>query len=161
MKSFWKVFEFLSAKLKMIGAACLAGMALLTCVDVVGRLFRHPVFGAVEIVAFLGAVAVATSLAFTHDTGGHIGVEILVGRLSRKTRAVIDILTGALNLVFFSLVTWKMFEYSISMKQSGEVSMSLGIPEYPFIFIVAICFVVLSVFILKGIVGNFEELRKK
>ncbi len=161
MKSFWKVFEFLSAKLKLIGAICLGIMALLTCVDVTGRLLRHPVFGAVEIVAYLGALAVSMTLAVTHATNGHLGVEILVGRFSRKKRAVIDIATGVMSFVFFSLVTWQMFDYGISMKQSGEVSMSLGFPQYPVIFVVAACFVVFSVFILKGIVNNFAKLRQK
>ncbi len=161
MKFFWKVFDFFSAKLKLIGAACLACMAALTCVDVVGRFVRHPVFGAVEVVAFMGAVAVAMALAVTHETNAHIGVEIFVSRLSKKKRALVNVLTGTLSFIFFSLVTWQMFDYSISMKRSGEVSMSLGVPQYPFIFVVAICFVVFSVFILKGIVGNFEELRKK
>jgi TRAP-type C4-dicarboxylate transport system permease small subunit len=161
MKTFWNVFEFISGKLKLIGAACLVAMTLLTCVDVVGRFIRHPVFGAIEIVAYMGALAVSTTLAFTHDTNGHIGVEILVSRFSKKTRAVIDIVTGLMSFVFFSLVTWQMFEYSVSMKRSGEVSMSLGFPQYPVIFVVAVCFVVFSVFILKNIVNNFDELRKK
>ena len=161
MKSFLKVFEYLSGKFKLIGAACLTVMALLTCIDVVGRFIRHPVLGAVEIVSYLGVLAVAMTLAFTHDTQGHIGVEILVTRFSRKTRAVITICTSVISFVFFVLVTWQMFEYSISMKQSGEVSMSLGFPQYPVIFVVAVCFVVFSVFILKGIVDNFAKLRKK
>ena len=44
--------------MKICGAACLMGMTLLTCVDVVGRKLGHPVFGSVELVGFMATLAV-------------------------------------------------------------------------------------------------------
>lgn len=147
--------------MKTVGAAFLVGMALLTCVDVVGRLFKHPVFGSVELVTLMGVFGVVFSLPFTHDTKGHIGVELFVAKLPRKTRAFIDICTAFFSFLFFGLVTWRMFDYAWKMMESGEVSMNLELPEYLFIFVVAFCFVVFSLIIIKGIVENFEEMRRK
>jgi len=161
MKGFWKVFQFISDKMKVIGAACLVIMTLLTCVDVVGRFLRHPVFGSVEIMGFLGTFAVAMALPVTHATKGHIGVEILVTKLSKKVCAFIDLCTSLLSLGLFILVSWQMFDYSWKFKASGEVSMNLELPEYLIIFVVACCFVVFSVFILKDVIENLKILRKK
>lgn len=147
--------------MKVIGAASLVGMTTLTCVDVVGRFFKHPVFGSVELVTLMGVFGVVFSLPFTHETKGHIGVELLVTKLHRRTRAFIDLCTACCGLAFFGLVTWRMFGYAWKMMESGEVSMNLELPEYMAIFLVSFCFVVFSLIIIKELVINFEEMRRK
>ena len=161
MSGFWKFIDTISDKMKMIGAACLVIMTLLTCVDVVGRFLRHPVFGSVEIMSFLGTFAVAMVLPLTHKLKGHIGVEIVVTKFSRRFRAFVDLCTAILSLGLFSLVSWQMFEYSIKFKESGEVSMNLELPEYLIILVVAVCFVIFSIVILNDIIDYFQALRKK
>ena len=42
MAFFWKFIQWVLDKMKIMGAGCLVGMMLLTCVDVVGRAFGHP-----------------------------------------------------------------------------------------------------------------------
>lgn len=158
---FWKFVRFLSNKLKIVGAICLIGMSALTCVDVVGRFFKHPVFGSVELVGFMGVLAVAAALPFTHETNGHIGVELFVRRLSARKRVFIDICTAVLSLVLFALVSWRMVVYGINLERSGEVSMNLKLPEYLIVFMVAFCFMVLSATILKGVIEAFGQLRDK
>jgi TRAP-type C4-dicarboxylate transport system permease small subunit len=161
MKGFWKLIGFISDKMKVIGAACLVIMTLLTCVDVVGRFLRHPVFGSVEIMSFLGTFAVAMALPMTHAAKGHIGVEIVVSKLSRTVRTIIDLCTSMVSLVLFGLVGWQMYDYSLRFKESGEVSMNLELPEYLIIFVVACTFVVFTIIILKDIIESIQTLRKK
>jgi len=161
MNGFWKIVRVISDKMKVIGAACLVIMTLLTCVDVVGRLLRHPVFGSVEIMSFLGTFAVAMALPLTHELKGHIGVEIVVTKLSRRVRAFIDLCTALVSLGLFSLVSWQMYEYSWKFKQSGEVSMNLELPEYMIIFVVGCSFVVFTLIIIKDIIENLKILRTK
>ncbi|MGD9878212.1 MULTISPECIES: TRAP transporter small permease [Desulfococcus] len=147
--------------MKSVGALFLVGMTLLTCVDVVGRFFKHPVFGSVELVTLMGVFGVAFSLPFTHDTKGHIGVELFVSRLSRKTRILIDICTACCSLGFFGLVTWRMIDYALKMKKSGEVSMNLELPEYLTLVVTAFCFGMLSLVVIKGLVDNIERIKEK
>ncbi len=161
MKAFWNIIQWISDRMKGVGAAFVVGMALLTCIDVVGRFFRHPVFGSVELVTLMGVFAVVFSLPFTHESNGHIGVELFVAKLPRRTRAFIDMCTAFAGLLFFGLVTWRMFDYAWKMRESGEVSMNLELPEYLTIVIVAFCFVVFSLIIIKGLIENFEEMRRK
>lgn len=160
MNFIWQSIRFLSDKMRMIAASCLVGMTLLTCVDIVGRLCRHPVFGSVELVSFMGIGVVALSLSYAHEQKSHIGVEIFVSRLSGKMRAFVDICTGILSFVFFGLVTWQMFGYAVKMQESGEVSMNLELPEYLIIFMVAFSFVIFSLMIVLGIVQNCKEMMK-
>lgn len=159
MQSFWKAVEWTTDKLQILGAVCLVGMTFLTCADVVGRFFRHPIFGSVELVSTMATLAVAMALPYTHQVGGHIGVEILVMRLSERKQAVIDLCTGILSLALFAMVTWRMTAYGRHMGQSGEVSMNLELPTHAWIYITAFCFGIFTLIILRQLIETVRKLR--
>ena len=157
----WKIHQFISKQMKIIGAVCLFGMALLTTADVIGRFFKHPIFGSVEIVTFLAVIVVSMALPFTHEAGGHIGVELFVRRFSRKTRAAIDLFTSTLSLALFAVVAWRMFHYAASMRASGEVSMNLQFPEYTIIYVVGCASVVFCLSIVRTLINHLATLGGK
>jgi TRAP-type C4-dicarboxylate transport system permease small subunit len=147
--------------MKVIGAACLVGMTFLTCADVAGRFFGHPIFGSVEIVGFLATLAVVMGLPYTHQVQGHIGVEILVRLFSERTQTIIDICTGILSLALFAVVTWRMTTYARTMQESGEVSMNLEFPEHAIIYVAALCLFVFTFVILQDITTNLRKLKAR
>lgn len=159
MNLFWKIVQWVLDKMKIIGAACLVGMMMLTCVDVVGRAFGHPVFGSVEIVGFMAILSVVMAMPYTHQVQGHIGVEIIVRLFSEKTQTIIDIWTGIASLILFAIVTWRMTVYANTMKASGEVSMNLELPEYGIIYMTAFCLLIFTLIILKDIFNNIRKLK--
>lgn len=159
MNGFWKLIGWIVDKLKIIGAACLVGMTFLTCADVVGRFFRHPVFGSVELVGFMATLAVAMALPYTQQIKGHIAVEILVRVFPKRTQRIIDICTSLLSLGLFILVSWRMTVYATDMQSSGEVSMNLQFPTYYIIYSVAFCFVIFTLILLYDIIENIRKLR--
>jgi TRAP-type C4-dicarboxylate transport system permease small subunit len=159
MEFFWEIIQWILDKLKIIGAACLAGMMLLTCADVVGRAFGHPIFGSVEIVGFMATLAVVMAMPYTHQVQGHIGVEIVVRLFSEKTQTIIDTCTGIISLILFAVVTWRMTVYANTMKASGEVSMNLELPEHLVIFVTAFCLLIFTLIILRDIINNIRKLK--
>lgn len=161
MNPFRKTIEWFSDKLKMVGAACLFGMALLTCADVIGRFFRHPIFGSVEIVGFMATMAVAMALPYTCKIRGHVGVEILVRMFSERTQAIIDLCTSILSVGLFGIVTWRMILYAHTMQEAGEVSVILEFPEYIIIYITSFCFLIFTLVIFQDITNNIIKLQRK
>jgi len=161
MNTLWRIVEWLLVKMKIAGAACLVGMMLLTCADVVGRAFGHPIFGSVEIVGFMATLAVVMAMPYTHQVQGHIGVEILVRLFSEKTQTLIDICTGIISLILFAIVTWRMTLYAQTMKKSGEVSMNLEFPEHVIISVTALCVLTFTLIILRDIIDNIRKLKSK
>ncbi len=145
--------------LKGIGACCLVAMMLLTCVDVVGRFFNHPIFGSVEIVGFLATLAVAVALPYTHQVKGHIGVEILVRLFPERVQLVFELITDLLALVLMGIITWRMTIYAGTMKASGEVSMNLEFPEYLIIYATAFCFLVFWLVIFEDLLTCIKRLK--
>ncbi|MFH0784498.1 MAG: TRAP transporter small permease [Pseudomonadota bacterium] len=159
MQSFEKLLLFLSDKLKIVGAVALFGMALLTCADVVGRLFDHPIFGSIELVSFMGVLAVAMALPVTQLGRGHIGVELFVDKLPRKGRLFFEMCTETASLALFIIISWRMFLFSFKLRASGEVSMNLHLPEYAIVFILACCCVVLCLVIFSFLLKTLTKLK--
>lgn len=160
MQVIQKLLLQVSEKLKVVGAVFLFGMALLTCADVIGRLFKYPIFGSVELVSFMGVIAIACSLPFTHQHKGHIGVELFIRKFPSKARNIISLITEILSLVLFTLVAWRMFHYAGKIQESGELSMNLQLPEYAIIYILAGGFVIFTLIIINSIFQTLSKLRK-
>ena len=146
--------------LKLIGAVALTVMMMLTVVDVIGRFFKSPIFGSVELVGFLATIVVAAALPYTYRMDGHVGVEILVRLLSEKTQIGIDIFTRTLTLILFILITWQMFLYAEDIYHTGEVSMNLEFPIYYIVYLLSFGLLVFTVTILEAIVQDITKIRK-
>jgi TRAP-type C4-dicarboxylate transport system permease small subunit len=150
----------LSGILKLIGAVALTAMMMLTVVDVIGRFFKSPIFGSVELVGFLATIVVAAALPYTYRMDGHVGVEIMVRLLPDKTQIWIDILTRTLSLVLFILITWQMFLYAEDIQHTGEVSMNLQFPIYYIVYLLSFALLIFTVTIVEMIFQDILKLRK-
>jgi TRAP-type C4-dicarboxylate transport system permease small subunit len=157
MNLFWNFLDRVEHDMKMLGAACLIGMVIITCLDVIGRLMSYPIFGSEEMVAFLMTIVVGLSLPFAHKEKIHVGVEIVVRLLPEKTQKFIRLCTDTVSLALMITITVMMFVFAMNMMESGEVSMNLEWPEYYVIFTLSICFFVLNFFILKDIISYFKK----
>ena len=155
----FKFLDKFSDVLKIIGAVSLAGMMFLTVIDVIGRYFKHPIFGSVELVGFLATIVIATALPYTHKMDGHVGVEILVRLLSEKAQTWIKICTQILSLGLFILVTWQMFLYAHDIHETGEVSMNLEFPIYYIVYLLAFGLLIFSITIVESIITNIMKLK--
>ncbi|WP_247648316.1 TRAP transporter small permease [Pseudodesulfovibrio sp. zrk46] len=144
--------------MRKIAAICLMGMALVTGADVFMRgVFNTPIFGSEEIVGILGIVVVGFALPYTHYQKSHIGVEILVRKLSKRTRRALKLLTDSATLFLVGIITWRMFLYAQSQAESGEVSMNLELPEYMVIYILAIGFLAYTACLVSDIIKFFND----
>lgn len=144
----------------MIGGFLLMSMMALTCFDVVGRLFGYPIFGTYELVTFMAALVTAAALPDTHAEKRHIGVEIVTNMLSSNVRRSIDLVTSAVALILFMVVTWRLFLLGTTLRRSGEVSMNLRLPEYMITYAVGLGFLIFVVIIIKRIVDTFNTIRE-
>ncbi|MDZ7698836.1 MAG: TRAP transporter small permease [Deltaproteobacteria bacterium] len=134
MFAFEKGVHRLTDLLNLVAGACLVAMTILTCADVVLRLFRHPILGTYEIIGFLGATVAGFAMAYTTVKGGHVAVAVVVMRLSPRVQKVIFIITQLLGMVLFALLTWECVKYGNDLRTSGEVSLTLELPFFPVLY---------------------------
>ncbi|MBM9603608.1 TRAP transporter small permease [Desulfopila inferna] len=156
---FGKLFDKLSDKLMFLGSLLLLAMVALTCLDVFGRLFGYPVFGAYELMSFMAALVAAAALSDTHAKRRHIGVEIITEKLSKKTRLYLDLVIDVVSFVIFCIVTWRMFILATNVRASGELSMNLMAPEYLIMGAVGVGFLLFAFAIVKTFFSTISKLR--
>ena len=121
--------------------------------------FIQPIPGTYELVSFLGTVAAAFAVAHTSVKGGHVSVSLVTRLLPKKAKAVIQIITNTLAFFFFCLLAWRSIIYALELKLYGEVSMTLQLPYYPFVYGVAFASLVMGAVLITYIINDIKELR--
>lgn len=144
-----RISRRISWTLFWIAGAAIMAMMLLTCADVVLRYFRMPIPGTYELVCFFGALAVGFAMAHTSVQEGHVAVSVITQLLPSRAQDCVDAVTGVFSLIFFALVGWQSFRYAGQLHASGEVSLTLQLPFYPFVYGIglsawAVCLVLLA-----------------
>lgn len=149
MSALERVSNGLARVLYLIAGIAIVLMMLLTCADVVLRFMRRPIPGTYELVCFLGAVAVAFAMAHTTVQKGHVAVSLVVRLLPQRIQGLIEMLTSTFGFILFALIAWRAVLYANSLRATREVSLTLQLPFYPFVYgigfsAVAVCLVLLT-----------------
>jgi TRAP-type C4-dicarboxylate transport system permease small subunit len=130
---------------------------LLTCADVVLRAFDRPIPGTYELVGYFGAVIVAFALAQTSVERGHIAVELFVDRLPRRAQALIEGAGGMAATALFFVLAWQSQLYARDLMESGDVSLTLGIPTWPFVICLTFGCLTMAVALLVDAVRQIKR----
>ncbi len=146
-----KISKDLARILYWIAGIAIVSMMLLTCADVILRLavtLYHkyhlgflspfqPIPGTYELVMFMGAVAVSFAMAHTSVEKGHVAVSLIVRLLPQRMQAIIGSITTLFGLILFALLSWRSVLHANDLRVSGEVSLTLELPFYPFVYGIA------------------------
>jgi len=131
-------FEKIIIKITNIGngiaAASIVFIMLLISLEVILRIFRIPIAGSYELVGLCSALAISFSLGYTSLQRGHIAVDFLTQRFSFSKQRIIKFINTCIAFVLFAILTWQTFLYAMQLKKTGEVSATLQVDLYPFVF---------------------------
>ncbi|MDA8235423.1 MAG: TRAP transporter small permease [Clostridia bacterium] len=153
-----KFVEKLSNIMDIGARAAVAGIMLVTTLNVILRMFGSSLKGSVEIVQYLNALGVGLGLALCAFHGGHVAVTFFIDKFSQKVQQIIGILIDVLVAGFLALTTWQLIIYGYEMQQSGEVALTTGLPIYPIVYLVVAGFVAFVFVVINGIVKTLVDL---
>jgi TRAP-type C4-dicarboxylate transport system permease small subunit len=160
MKGFLDKILGVSRLLNVVAGVALTFLMFLTIGDIVLRLLKRPIVGTYELVAFSGAVAIGFSVPLTSWMRGHVYVDFLIQRLSKKGRNIVNVCTRILVIILFIAIGWNLVQYAIDLQRSGEVSSTLQMPFYPVAYGLAVSSLILCLVIFCDIVkilgGQYE-----
>ncbi|HEX7523939.1 MAG TPA: TRAP transporter small permease [Candidatus Deferrimicrobium sp.] len=156
-----RVSELLRRVLMIAAGVSLLALTLLATMNVALRIFQVPVGGTYEVVSFLGAIVTAGALGYTQKRKDHIVVDILSDKFPAKVKRVLDQVSYALLLVFFSIVSWQTFVYARRLMQTGEMSETLRIAYYPFVFLVSLGFAALALTVFLDLIETVWTREEK
>jgi TRAP-type C4-dicarboxylate transport system permease small subunit len=143
-----------------VAGAAVCVMMITTCLDVVLRKLGWPLPGALDIVTLSGAICISCALPYTTAVKGHVSIEYFFHKLSRRGRIVIDTAWRLLAVALFAFLCRRCVIYGNSMYQSGEVTLTLQIPLFWMLYVLAFSCGVVGLVIIHNMLHPNREMIK-
>lgn len=138
-------------------AAAIAVMVVLVVSDAVGRSFRMPVSGAVELTEeYLMVAIVFLAMGFTHLEGRHIRIELFERWMPWISGTFVRVNIAVISLAYFALIAWQGLDqtrsaFAIDMRSTSELNYPMG-PAYA---LVVVGSVVMCLWLARDIAALF------
>ncbi len=157
-KKFFFCMQKMTAMLNGVAGLVIFLMMLLTVSNVLLRkLVGISITGTVEVSEFMMIVLVFFALAQAEVMNRNVNVSLLMDRLKPGTQRHMATFAYLANALLYALLTAAAIYYASSLKDSGEVSMDLRIPKYPFVYIIAAGAASLGFVFLKKILASIKD----
>ncbi|NVJ91970.1 MAG: TRAP transporter small permease [Methylocystaceae bacterium] len=151
--------------LALISGLAVFSLMILAVLSVGGRnFFNHPLPGyidwieqAMPLIAFMG-------VSYTQRNGGHIRMDMLVGKLQGRVLYTVELITTLAILCFMVLIvwgSWAHFERSFDFGSplwSRDSTMDIGLPLWPAKLLAPVAFSVLCLQLVVQIWGYITAL---
>ncbi|MBY6154383.1 TRAP transporter small permease [Vannielia litorea] len=119
--------------IERIAGLMLGGVTLLIVVSAIGRYgFARPLPDAFDASRLLLGVAIAWGMASVAWHGSHIKVDIVAQAVGARARLWLSGFAWAVLLLFTLAMTWKIGERVEATFRSGDTTMDLRLPHWPF-----------------------------
>jgi len=119
--------------LNTFAALILAGLMLVTVVDVVGRyVFNRPLPGSSEITELLMAVLIYAGLPVVSQRNAHITVDLLDSVTPASIARVRNLVVGLISVFVLAVIAWRLWVYAAQIRDSKDVTEYLKLPLAPF-----------------------------
>jgi TRAP-type C4-dicarboxylate transport system permease small subunit len=149
METLIRILLKVSKILSYIGGAALTFLMLLTVADVLMRANRRPILGTYELVSLSLAIVIGFAIPQLSLDRGNVNVTILLERLSKRNRAILNTFTRILCLILFVIIGYNLFLIGREFHTSGEVTPTIKLPFFPVAYFMGVCcFIECFVFIL-------------
>ncbi len=149
-----KITRILNQTLVCIAGCFLVAMIVLTCSNIFLRTVWMPVNGTYELMGFFGATVTAFALGYTQMRRGHIAVDVLINIFSKKNRRILNGINNFICLIFFALAAWQVGKKGTVLLNTGEVSETLRMAYYPFIYAASLGCAVLALVFLTDLINS-------
>jgi TRAP-type mannitol/chloroaromatic compound transport system permease small subunit len=140
--------------LNYIAALVILGIMLVGTFQVFGRkLLNYPVPGYVDVIEMVMTIFAFLSLAYTQRLGGHVRMELILGRMHGRLLYFFEIL-GTLAAIFIvSVLTYYGYTHFLRAWEIGDSTIDIQLPVWPSKLLVPFAFVVLIVRLIIQLIG--------
>jgi len=161
LEKFERFNRRISGWIEWIGFGAIFLMVALTCVDVIGaKVFRMPVFGALDVMMLAQLIAISFAGSMALILGRHVQVEFFVLILPKRFQALVDSIVQFLCLVFFVIIVWRLFLHGYHLQIGGEESMTARISLAPFTYAAAVAFIPMCLVFLQQFLSAISRVVK-
>jgi TRAP-type C4-dicarboxylate transport system permease small subunit len=133
MKYLIRWISLINERIAIYGCgAALFALVIITALNVVLRyIFKSPFAFIIELDEDLLLVMAFLVGGYTMSLDAHVRVDILFHRLSEKQRAIQEVITYPLVMVFFVVLTWYGFDMTYEAWEIKATSPGMDWPNWP------------------------------
>ena len=145
------------------GVSCIAVLAMMciVCANVALRFMKAPILGTFEYVTLISSVLISFGLAHTMVIKGHVAVDLVMRRFSKRTQAIVDSIMSILALYVFGTVTWAVAKYAYQNFKNNVATETMEVPLYPFNFLVSFGLLIFLFVLLNEIILSITKAVQK
>ena len=138
------------------GWALVAAMVLVVANIILRSVFKSPILGTYEYTGFLTALTVGFGISFCLVMDAHISIDFITQKFPQKVQKVLGTVTNSVMLIMMGALTFNIIKYALKLAKSNSVSTTTQFPFYIVVFIVGICFLMMSLVLLVRIKENID-----
>lgn len=137
-------------------------LGLILFYEVIMRyIFNAPTSWVQEVSIYLFMWTMFAGAAYTLEQGKHVHIDLLISHLSPAARRKLEMLTGALGLIFSIVVTYQGYEMVMAAFKYHKLSATpLRFPMWIPQASLSVGFLLLSVQFAAGLMDKFSEIRR-
>lgn len=160
MQVFSKIVFFIGDKIGILANIALVANMGIIVYNVLGRVvFNKPLGGLVDMVSVIFALTVALSISYTEKENGHIKMDLLIQKLPRMGKIVLHTVTGVFAMAVLALLTYMMYYYAGKTLAAHNITMTVGIPIFPFVAVIAVSMTFYFVAMVHNFIKAYGEWR--
>ena len=148
--AFFKFEKFLA----LIASLVIMAVMLLGVFQVAGRkLISFPVPGYVDVIEMMMSIFAFVAISYTQRLGGHVRMEIILGRLKGRMLYSWEILGTSVAIVIVAVLMYFGYEHFLRAWQIGDSTIDIQLPIWPSKLLVPFAFLLLLVRLSIQLVG--------
>lgn len=130
--------------LALISALCIFALMFIAVIQIVGRkVFNAPIFGYIDMVELAMTTFAFLAISYADRLGGHIRMELLIGRLKGRALWIAEAIGVAIGLFVVSVLIYYGFEHAMRAYNSGDSTIDALYPWWPSKMMVPLAFSIL------------------
>ena len=155
-----RVIEPTSRTLNNIGIVVLGLMVLMLIYSVVMRKAFTPMKGALELSEFGMVLVTFLFMSANYLRADQMTMDTFIEKLPKKARYIIDTIVHFMGFVILGLMTWQLFIQAMRVQGMSQQSVVLQLPVFPFIYVAAICGIVLTVVYVMHFLNSLMKVNE-
>ena len=156
-----RLFFRLESLLTLAGGFAIFLLVLLATVNILGRwIFSSPISGYVDWVEQAMAFIAFLGIAYSQRMGGHIRMDILVGKFRGRYLWFTELVTTLLMLAVTSVLIYGSYMHFWRAYTIGDSSLDINLPTWPAKLVVPIALTILAMRLLLQLWGYMRALKQ-
>lgn len=154
-----KILSLLIRSMNLVGMYMVFVLMLLISAEVVMRyFFGSAIPGSIEMVQLTQIMMVGLCVAYTQRQKANVNVDLFTNMLPHRGQHLLALINSVIAAVVLGLMAYGIYKLSSTPGAMREVTDTLRIPLYPFRWVLAFGFAVLTLQLIADSINNFRLL---